>query len=436
MASVLSESSEFDNVVAALPGSVDEFGETSTWHSKHFINPPDVAIQNAIVRRIFGLYNDCHAGLIFMLQLIVASAALPTLQYSEENPLHQLLFMYGMIAFYTATNNVNYSNPTTELLETLKNTGMFDSMNDDELMHHISAGYDAYKHFKETDQDASMYRIFNLANTLNTYNDGNPKLVKRITPFVELCRSVLTSHNITVPEHVPIDTSSSDFVMRMFHAPRMGIPYVNKTVDISRACVAVQMYKNFSKLSDIHNAMSDIFDIERLMLHINNIELIQSYLVSIDIRLKVDDIPIVLFMYNELCVNESMLLGYGNEMVLDEIVDNAVEIASNRQVDISLADKNTTFDAISVCELIEKKNSNMQDNDSRQLLIYALTSFLKDAKVSVHELASVKELIGMFNDELYSTTIKSRAPPMFCRSPKVYSVKPTQRKMKLVDFMR
>ncbi|MBT7452240.1 MAG: hypothetical protein HN793_15485 [Rhodospirillaceae bacterium] len=255
--------------------------EGSTWTSANFVRPPTIIecdevdghvtcdfvnLQNKIIERIFGLPENSSQELIFALQLIVGSAAIPTLLDTPDpkdlaGQLRHMLVYYGAIVSYaTAKGNVL---DEQEVMDTLNHSKLFDGISCTDKKYYMKEGQNQFEAIQarivdEENVNDAKYWWFNLSRTFQTYQDGNQELFERVKPFVEICVSVLQAKEIEMPEHLPFHVGDDNtvhydkhFVIRMFHAPRMAVPFVYDTSQIIQVCLAIQMRKFFDR-SDAH----------------------------------------------------------------------------------------------------------------------------------------------------------------------------------------
>lgn len=246
------EDPQYDSTYVDIPSrGQTPFSETSTFNTKNFISPPGANgrnIQSAIIRRVFGLAEDTADGLIFLLQLVISMAMLdvpPLVCETNEDNVNYLLYCFGMVIAY-AKRKGNVEGVTKNTIGDAFSCGIFREKTPEKVQK-IHEGFQWCHEQKDSEDSNDVYKNFNLEWTLETFNDGNPQLCRRIQPVLNAVHAVLEHENIKVPSHIPLNNEDEHFVLRLFHAPRMAIGYTNCIDHIALVCAAMQMYKNHEK---------------------------------------------------------------------------------------------------------------------------------------------------------------------------------------------
>lgn len=328
------------------PGVNSKFDFESTWSSANFIRPPATGdykdedsnpipgkqVQDMIIKRIFGLENSCPE-LIFTLQLIIGSAAIPTLLDTPvptdlDGMLRHMLTYYGALVHYATAKGNTISQQ--EFMGRVAEAKLFEGIDKKEMLYYITEGQNQFKAVQEKtlrdDEGANSkninYRWFNLGRTFQTYQDGNPELLERVKPFIEICVAVLKAKDIELPGHLPFYLNKDgkveyckDFVIRMFHAARMAIPYVPETEQIVQMSLAIQLRKYFDrKEAEVHkilnyHAMIDALS-GRYMEQAMAIQQIQMFLMQKwNIYIDGTDLTPTIFFLMEICTQEETHMG-------------------------------------------------------------------------------------------------------------------------------
>ena len=378
------EDPEYDGTFVHIPGqSQGPFSsETSTFDTRRFISPPGEdgrEIQSGIIRRVFGLAEDAHAGLILTLQIVISMAMLevpPLVRDTYEDNVSYILYCFGMVIAY-AKRKGNVDGVTEDNIEHAFSTGIFGDRTP-EKEQNIRQGFEWCNQCENTDDPhkGQFYRRFNLERTLETFADGDTELCGRIQPVLEAVKAVLGHEKIEIPEHVPFNADDEHFVLRLFHAPRMAIGYVNCHLHIALACVAIQFYKNIEARTGEYS-FNQLFPIDMMlsMCNVNYIThetaemvrnrlngtathewvednpelvedntsdeypkvlktpfpgpnalgIVQDYLSTAhDVMINCVDIPMVLSFYKQFVMHGSAYIGYEAELHLDDYIHEAM----------------------------------------------------------------------------------------------------------------
>lgn len=317
----------------------------STWSSGNFIRPPQTVdadgkkqygsiVQWQIVERLFGLSTEHSTReLVFTLQLIIGSAAIPTLPDAPEpkdldGMLRHMLVYYGALVFYATAKGNSISDD--DILERVAEAGLFDDIDSEELMYYINEGRNQFEAIqneiakKEGPRNRKNinYRWFNLSDTFKTYKKGNQEVMKRVMPFIEICVAVLRAKGITIPNHLPFHVKADGtirydkhFALHMFHAPRMAVPYVPQKEQMIQACLAIQMRKVFDRREgEVHEILNYHAMLDALagltMDPKQANKMVRMFLLKKwNINIKGRDIKPTIFFMTELALTETTYIG-------------------------------------------------------------------------------------------------------------------------------
>lgn len=306
------------------------------WNTKDFVRPVEDNPTNSL-NNIFGA-SSSDPRVLFMLQLVISMASLPHLglcaALNMKDNLETLLKAYGAVVYYTELCGAIHHKQ--EEFEPAFRSGLFEQMTLKDVISLVNNGkhicHLAFENAIEEEPSIkkNKFHFFSLSTTFQNYIAYNAELMQRVMPVVHACRYVMKELKITIP-HILVDKSfkSKNFVLNMFHAPRMAVPYISFDPSVTaKACMAIQLYKQNSDQSSYDKClMTDILDHYHLMTGLFNGDknAFQKFKTFIDIdELTLEEVIDILVIYNKLITNLSIDIGSFNclNCAIDEYKSN------------------------------------------------------------------------------------------------------------------
>jgi uncharacterized protein YqgQ len=391
------------------------------WNSKGFVRQVEDNPTNSL-NNIFGnIANDTR--MCFLLQLIVAMASLPHLGFCAalnlRDNLETLLKAYGAVVYYTKMSGAIYYH--NEELDPVFKSGLFAQILSGDVVALVKEGEKMCKHAfdKAIKNDPSIksnrFHFFSLNTTFQNYITRNQDLIQRVMPVVHACRFVMKDMKMTIPGILFEESlKSQNFVLAMFHAPRMGVPYISWDSRVTaKACMAIQLYKqNSEQIRYDKCSMTDVFDHFHFMtglLH-GDTKALEKFDTFIEIQgLGSQEVIDILLIYNKLVMDSAFDIGVIKclKTAIDEYRTNTnfmtyhphtvIATIPSGVVTKELVDAIQTGkpfmlppELISVCGIFNYK-------------YIVIATYLRDQDIAFHPYSSVKELNDIFDEKCKSS---------------------------------
>jgi hypothetical protein len=376
----------------------------SPWNSKDFIRPTEGNSTNSI-NTIFGSVAK-DSKMCFMLQLIVAMASLPDLGFCANTDLKRNLEMlmkaYGAVVYYTKIRGAFYRKD--EELKTVVNSKLFDEFPADSRKALVQEGEEICRNaFEEAiKMDSSIknncFHFFSLNSTFENFVNCNSELMQRVMPIVYACRNVMQELKMPIPSILTDESlKSQTFVIVMFHAPRMAVPYISWYPTITaKACMAIQLYKqNYDESRKCKRNIMEIFDHFHFMVGLfnNDMNALEKFCEFIGVNELDSNVVIdILLIYNSLLFESCFDIG------VVKCLENAFERIANASPNFMDYMHDATIKSIPhnvpTMELVEQV---LSDKSIMFVCKYIVTTtYLRNKQIDFHPYSSVKELEEIF----------------------------------------